>query len=71
MQRLRVHDLQGRRGHELGQFLSPAVPVIDLRCDLPPRWLPDGRVSFHSTHEGFRAVHLGDPHAWTKAGGAR
>jgi hypothetical protein len=68
LQHLWVYDLVNRRGHELGQFLSPAVPVIDIRCDLHPRWLPDGRVSFDSTHEGFRGVYQVDVTAVTRTG---
>jgi hypothetical protein len=68
LQQLWVYDLVNRRGHELGRFLSPAVPVIDIRCDLHPRWLPDGRVSFDSTHEGFRGVYQVDVTAVTRTG---
>jgi hypothetical protein len=66
-QRLYLYDLQQRRGRELGQYLSPPVAIIDFRCDLHPRWLPDGRVSFDSTHEGFRGVYLLDPRSWQHA----
>ncbi|MBI5693429.1 MAG: hypothetical protein HZC55_25420 [Verrucomicrobia bacterium] len=60
MQTLWVYDLANRRGHEVGKFFSPVVPVIDIRCDLHPRWLPDGRVSFDSTHEPFRGLYVAD-----------
>jgi hypothetical protein len=59
-QRLYVYDLQKRRGRELGQFFSIQAEVTDIRCDLHPRWLPDGRVSFDSTHEGYRAFYVAD-----------
>jgi hypothetical protein len=59
-QSLWVYDLRQRQPRELGQFLSPKVPVIDIRCDLHPRWLPDGRVSFDSTHEDFRGLYVAD-----------
>lgn len=68
LQRLWVYDLKNKRGHELGQFLSPAVPVIDIRCDLHPRWLPDGRVSFDSTHEPSRGLYLMEVRGITGAG---
>lgn len=60
-QHLHLYDLVAHRGRELGRFAALPVPVIDLRCDLHPRWLPDGRISFDSTHEGYRAVYLVDP----------
>jgi Tol biopolymer transport system component len=59
-QGLWVYDLRQRQPRELGQFLSPKVPVIDIRCDLHPRWLPDGRVSFDSTHEEFRGLYVAE-----------
>jgi len=62
-QHLYVYDLQRRRGRELGAFAALPVGVIDVRCDLHPRWLRDGRISFDSTHEGFRGVYLVDPRA--------
>jgi len=65
-QHLYLYDLQKRRGRELGAFAALPVPVIDIRCDLHPRWLPDGRISFDSTHEGFRGFYLVDPRAVMK-----
>lgn len=62
-QRLFVYDLQKRRGRELGQFYSMPAAISDFRCDLHPRWLPDGRISFDSTHERYRAFYLVDPRA--------
>ena len=59
-QRLFVYDLRKRRGRELGQFYSLPAAISDFRCDLHPRWLPDGRVSFDSTHEGHRGLYLAD-----------
>jgi hypothetical protein len=59
-QHLYVYDLVQRRGLELGAFHSPPVAVTDIRCDLHPRWLPGGRVSFDSTHEGFRGLYVAD-----------
>lgn len=69
-QHLYLYDLQRRRGHELGAFAALPVAVTDVRCDLHPRWLPDGRVSFDSTHDGHRGIYLVDPRgqmsAWTE-----
>ena len=60
-QHLYIYDLQQRRGRELVAFKVMPVPVIDIRCDFHPRWLPDGRISFDSTHEGYRGVYVVDP----------
>jgi hypothetical protein len=59
-QRLYLYDLKRRRGREIGAFHSPPAAITDVRCDLHPRWLPDGRVSFDSTHEGHRAMYVAD-----------
>lgn len=63
-QHLYVYDLKQRRGYEIGRFAALPAAVTDIRCDLHPRWLPDGRVSFDSTHEGHRAVYLVDLPKW-------
>jgi len=60
-QHLLLYDLRECRGRELGSFAALPVSVTDIRCDLHPRWLPDGRISFDSTHEGFRGLYLIDP----------
>lgn len=59
-QQLYLYDLKNKRGIVLGSYHSPQVPVIDIRCDLHPRWLPDGRISFDSTHEPQRGLYLID-----------
>lgn len=59
-QHLYVYDLVRKRGREIGAFHSMPAASTDVRCDLHPRWLPDGRVSFDSTHEGYRAMYLAD-----------
>ena len=58
IQSLCVYDTQKDENIFLGGFYSPEVPIIDIRCDLHPRWSRDGRkITFDSTHEGFRAVY--------------
>ncbi len=60
---LQVYDLDRRKGVTLGRFRSESYTsrTVDLRCDLHPRWMPDGRsVSFDSIHEGFRGVYWAD-----------
>jgi hypothetical protein len=48
---------------ELGAFLSPWRYDGAERCDLHPRWSPDGRlVSIDSTHEGTRNTYAIDVH---------
>ena len=58
---LYVYDLEEDRLATLGYFWSdPRLTgdSVDTRCDLHPRWSPDGKtISFDSTHEGFRAVY--------------
>jgi hypothetical protein len=66
-QRLYLYDLQKHRGWEIGQFYSMPSAISDFRCDLHPRWLPDGRVSFDSTHEQYRGLYLVDPRSSLKA----
>lgn len=55
---LYVYDIHGRKGHTLALLYS--VPLItDARCDLHPRWHPNGRmISFDSTHENQRHIYL-------------
>jgi hypothetical protein len=66
-QHLYVYDLQRRRGYELGAFAALPAAITDVRCDLHPRWLPDGRISFDSTHDGHRGIYLADPRERMKA----
>ena len=43
----------------LGSFHHEPVPTVETRCDLHPRWSPDGRfVTVDSTHDGKRGVYL-------------
>jgi len=53
---LLFHWATGRRV-DIGRFLSPATRW-DIRCDLHPRWSPDGRkVCIDSVHEGCRRIY--------------
>jgi len=45
----------------VGRFYAHPRFTGDIRCDLHPRWRPDGRaVTFDSVHEGFRQVYIAD-----------
>jgi Tol biopolymer transport system component len=53
----------------LGTFFVPEIyrhPNVYSRCDLHPRWRPDGRMlGFNSVHEGSRQVYvidIAEPH---------
>jgi hypothetical protein len=66
---IELYDRKSNAGITVGRFLSPPVPVTDIRCDLHVRWSPDGRsISFDSTHEGFRGVYLMDLDAIISSG---
>jgi len=56
---LYVYDFQGRKGSKLASLYSVPVSVVDIRCDLHPRWHPNGKlISFDSTHENQRHIYL-------------
>jgi len=56
---LYVYNVHGREGHKLASLYSVPVSVHDIRCDLHPRWHPQGKiVSFDSTHENWRHIYL-------------
>jgi len=60
---LMVYSLERREGFLLGRFRSETwtPDTVDLRCDLHPRWMPDGRsVTFDSIHEGYRGIYWMD-----------
>ena len=43
----------------LGTFHHEATPIGETRCDLHPRWSPDGAmVTVDSTHDGKRGIYL-------------
>ena len=54
------HPESGKR-FALGQFYAAPEYTGDIRCDLHPRWSPDGTlVSFDSVHTGSRQIHIAD-----------
>ena len=58
---LRLLDMRGRRCFRIGHFAGLPQLKGPLRCDLHPRWSPDGsRVCIDSTHEGSRQVYIID-----------
>jgi len=59
--RLFLYDVAGKTMTTLGEFQHPAHITGVWRCDLHPRWSPDGKmVSFDSVHEGSRQVYVVD-----------
>jgi hypothetical protein len=60
-QRLALVDCATGEWRELGRFRhqQPAGTPVDVRCDLHPRWSPDGRcITVDSLHDGPRAIYL-------------
>jgi hypothetical protein len=61
MSELMLYDVNNNTKVTLGKFHSPEKFTGDIRCDLHPRWSPDGRtISFDSVHEGSRQIYLAD-----------
>lgn len=58
-QHLLIFDLKTHQCHKVGTFFSPWKYYEDNRCDLHPRWSPDGNfVSLDSAHNGFRQSYV-------------
>ena len=56
---LMVYNIAENRKIVLGEFHHEAQFTGDIRCDLHPRWAPDGKtISFDSVHEGARQIYL-------------
>lgn len=56
---LYVYDVHERKGRKFASLYSAPVSAGDIRCDLHPRWHPNGKiVSFDSTHENQRHIYL-------------
>lgn len=58
---LYLYNVAEKRGVDLGSFYSDPSAAGDNRCDLHPRWRPDGKmISFDSTHERQRHIYVAD-----------
>ena len=58
---LLLYNLKTNRLLAVGAFLSPLKYHKACRCDLHPRWNPDGtKISIDSAHEGFRNSYIID-----------
>jgi len=58
---LMLYDVDNNNKITLGKFHSEEQFKGDIRCDLHPRWSPDGNtISFDSVHEGSRQIYLVD-----------
>lgn len=56
-----LYDTREARRYDVGRYYSPVRFRGPLRCDLHPRWSPDGgRVCFDSIHRGRRGVFVMD-----------
>lgn len=69
-QHLYVYNLRAHRGVDVAQLGTLPVPVIDIRCDLHPRWLSSERVTLDSVHDGYRASYQVDLRPWTTVEGS-
>ena len=59
--RLFLNNIEGKSMTNIGEFYHAPHITGDWRCDLHPRWSPDGTmVSFDSVHEGSRQVYVID-----------
>lgn len=56
-----LFDTRTHTRRNVGDFHSPPELAGEIRCDLHPRWKPDGTaVSIDSAHEGSRQVYVVD-----------
>lgn len=57
--RLLLYEMDSGRVIEVGRFYAPWKFYGLNRCDLHPRWSPDGRaISIDSVHEGYRKSYV-------------
>ena len=60
-QHLLLYEVATRRLVEVGSFFAPLKYSNARRCDLHPRWSPDGQeISIDSTYEGRRMTYILD-----------
>ncbi len=60
-QHLLLYDLEQHRLQQIGSFLAPWEYSGAARCDLHPRWSPDGTMlSIDSAHSGIRRSYMLD-----------
>ena len=58
VQLLRVYHPEKDILCELGKYASIKRTIVDIRCDLHPRWNRTGdMITFDSTHEGHRGIY--------------
>lgn len=58
---LMLYNMSSNTKISLGKFHSEKQFTGDIRCDLHPRWSPDGNtISFDSVYEGSRQIYLVD-----------
>ncbi|MBN2713799.1 MAG: hypothetical protein JXR97_15380, partial [Planctomycetes bacterium] len=56
-QRLGLVNVETGKLTELGRFRHPDVPIVEVRCDLHPRWSADGRyLTVDTIHFGERKI---------------
>lgn len=56
---LMVYNIAENRKIILGEFHHEEQFAGDIRCDLHPRWAPDGQtITFDSVHEGSRQIYF-------------
>ena len=56
---LMVYNIAENKKIVLGEFHHEEQFTGDIRCDLHPRWAPDGKtITFDSVHEGSRQIYL-------------
>jgi len=62
--KLMIYDLENGKGTNLAYlYANPDLynNIKDCRCDLHPRWSPQGNyITFDSIHEGFRGIYCID-----------